>query len=165
MQRRLFLKSSIVGLTGTMWGKSAFFEPKADVIVYGGTAAGVVAAVAAAREGARVTLLEPGTHLGGMVSGGLSHSDTGRPETIGGVAREFFERVGRRYNKTICWDFEPHVAGQVFEQMVAEAKVDVLFGFRLKENSGVYKRNGYITGLIGENGAHHYGQMFIDATY
>jgi ribulose 1,5-bisphosphate synthetase/thiazole synthase len=43
-----------------------------DVVVYGGTADGVISALTAARQGLRVALLEPGKHLGGMVTGGLS---------------------------------------------------------------------------------------------
>ena len=35
---------------------------RADVVVYGGTAGGVIAAVAAAREGKSVLLIEPGKH-------------------------------------------------------------------------------------------------------
>ncbi|MGH9626600.1 MAG: FAD-dependent oxidoreductase, partial [Bryobacteraceae bacterium] len=66
MHRRTFLKTSLAGLSGAVLQRAA--EP-AGVVVYGGTAAGVIAAVAAARQGASVTLLEPGTHLGGMVSG------------------------------------------------------------------------------------------------
>ncbi len=45
-----------------------------DLVVYGGTAGGVITAVAAAREGLKVALLEPGRHLGGMATGGfLAH--------------------------------------------------------------------------------------------
>ena len=44
-----------------------------DVVVYGGTAAGVVAAVQARRMGRTVVLLEPGRHLGGLTTGGLGH--------------------------------------------------------------------------------------------
>lgn len=61
-----------------------------DVVVYGGTAGGVIAAVSAARAGMRVALLEPDRHLGGMVSGGLSATDTGRKEVIGGYALELY---------------------------------------------------------------------------
>src|SRR6266702_1974545 len=77
-------------------------EPKTrsvDVAVYGGTASGVIAAVAAAREGNSVVLLEPGKHLGGMVSGGLGATDVGNPRAIGGYAREFFDRVHSHYVK------------------------------------------------------------------
>ena len=51
-----------------------------DVLVYGASAAGVMAAVAASEAGARVTLVEPGRHVGGMVSGGLSWTDVGTLE-------------------------------------------------------------------------------------
>ena len=72
-----------------------------DVVVYGGTAGGVLTAVAAAREGLTVALLEPGRHLGGMVSGGLGWTDYGRKEVIGGYSLEFFERFGRKYGRDI----------------------------------------------------------------
>lgn len=68
-----------------------------DVVVYGGTAGGVMASLAAAGEGAKVTLLEPGRHVGGMVSGGLGRTDRDRQRhLIGGMTREFFQRLGRR---------------------------------------------------------------------
>jgi hypothetical protein len=169
MDRRVFLKASVAGIGAAWieppaWAK-ARMNSAADVVVYGGTAAGVMAAVAAAREGAAVRLLEPGTHLGGMVSGGLSHSDTGRTETIGGLSREFFERVGRHYGRSIAWDFEPHVAQRVFQEMIADAKVEVLFRHRLREPGGVRLRDGRIAELITENGRSFAGKAFIDATY
>src|SRR5262245_39228924 len=72
---------------------------KADVVVYGGTASGVIAAVAAAREGKSVLLLEPGKHVGGMVSGGLGATDVGKRGAIGGYSREFFTQVWEYYTK------------------------------------------------------------------
>src|SRR6476620_10770661 len=86
-----------------------------DVVVYGGTAGGVIAAVTAAREGLKTALLEPGNHLGGMVSGGLSFTDFGKKEVIGGTALEFYVRLGRhyemqRYGHELAWMHEPHVA-------------------------------------------------------
>jgi succinate dehydrogenase/fumarate reductase flavoprotein subunit len=65
-----------------------------DVVVYGGTAGGVIAAVSAAREGLHTALLEPTAHVGGMVSGGLGWTDYGKKEVIGGYAYEFYYRVG-----------------------------------------------------------------------
>ncbi len=62
---------------------------EADVCVYGGTSGGVAAAVQAARMGKTVVLAEPGSHLGGMTSGGLSAVDIGDPRSVGGIAREF----------------------------------------------------------------------------
>src|SRR6266542_7072600 len=110
-----------------------------DVVVYGGTAGGVMTAVAAAREGARVALLEPRDHLGGMVSGGLGWTDFGKKEVIGGYAREFFERAGRAYGEPIQWYLEPHVAEAIFKDLVKEAGVEVFYRHRLREKTGVTK--------------------------
>src|SRR3954470_19782876 len=68
-----------------------------DVVVYGGTASGVIAALAAAREGLRVALVEPKRHLGGMVAGGLSNTDVARREVISGYAHEFYRHAGEHY--------------------------------------------------------------------
>src|SRR5690348_10623402 len=115
---------------------------RADVIVYGATPAGIIAAVTVAREGKSVILLEPGKHLGGMITGGLCATDTGVRAAIGGYSREFFDRVRAYYVKKYgpkspqvgdCSDGsrpEPHVAKLVFEEMLMEAKVPVVFGAR-----------------------------------
>src|SRR6266508_1342307 len=121
--------------------------PQFDLVVYGGTAGGVIAAVAAAREGLNVALVEPGTHLGGMVSGGLGWTDYGRKEVIGGYSLEFFERVGRKYGRPIEWHFEPHVAEEVFREMTQEAGVAVYYGHRLRARNGVSKRGTRITAI------------------
>lgn len=136
-----------------------------DVVVYGATASGVIAAVAAARQGARVALVEPGSHLGGMVASGLGHTDTGRKETIGGLSLEFFKRVGRHYHQPVTWNFEPHVAEDVFKAMAREAKVDVAYGTRLRENGAVEKKQKRITALRMEDGHVFAARVFIDATY
>src|SRR5213595_2224657 len=68
-----------------------------DVVVYGGTSGGVIAAVATARLGKKVILIEPSKHLGGMSSGGLGWTDNGATDTIGGLSREFYERMYRHY--------------------------------------------------------------------
>ena len=83
-----------------------------DVVVYGGTAGGAIAAVSAAREGLKTALLEPTTHIGGMVSGGLGLTDFGKKEVIGGYAFEFYLRVGRhygieRYGNEAAWYSNP----------------------------------------------------------
>ncbi len=136
-----------------------------DVVVYGATASGVVAAVAAARQGARVALVEPGAHLGGMVSSGLGHSDTGRKETIGGISLEFFKRVGQHYNQPVTWDFEPHVAEDVFKAMAREAKVNVVYNTRLRESDAVNKKGNSIANITMESGDVLSARVFIDATY
>ena len=82
---------------------------EAQICVYGATSGGVVAAVQAARMGKKVVLVEPGKHLGGVTSGGLSAVDIGDPRTVGGLAREYFSRLVAGYGKTLDWD-RPHTA-------------------------------------------------------
>ena len=78
-------------------------EKPADVVVYGGTSGGVAAAVQAARMGRTVVLIEPGRHLGGLTSGGLGSTDIGNKQAIGGVAREFYRRIRRYYDRPDAW--------------------------------------------------------------
>ncbi len=60
-----------------------------DVVVYGGTASGVVAAVQAKKLGKSVIVISPDKHLGGLSSGGLGFTDTGNKAVIGGLSRDF----------------------------------------------------------------------------
>jgi hypothetical protein len=136
----------------------------ADVIVYGGTAGGVIAAVAAAREGLSVALVTPDRHLGGMVSGGLGWTDYGKKQVIGGYSLEFFERVGRKYGREMEWHFEPHVAEAVFDDLVKEAGVRVYRG-RLRETRGVRRSGSTIASIETEEGSTFSGKVFVDASY
>jgi FAD dependent oxidoreductase len=139
---------------------------KFDVVVYGGTAGGVMTAVAAAREGLSVALLEPTKHLGGMVTGGLSRTDFGKKEVIGAIALEFYQRAGKKYGRDIEWMPEPRIAEAVLNEMIAEAKtITVLLNHRLKEQRGVKKQGTRITEITMENGARFTGAIFADATY
>ncbi len=141
-------------------------SPRAfDLVVYGGTAGGVITAVSGAREGLRVALLEPRDHLGGMVSGGLGWTDYGRRQVIGGYSLEFFERVGRKYGRPIEWHFEPHVAEEVFRELVQEAGVQVFYRHRLRERTGVSRSGTRVASIAMENGASFTGRIFADATY
>ena len=82
-------------------------EPESfDLVVYGGTAAGVVAAVQARAMGRTVVLLEPGAHLGGLTSGGLGNTDIGNKGAIGGLSRRFYERVAAHYARPEAWTQE-----------------------------------------------------------
>src|SRR5687767_2579881 len=109
-----------------------------DVIVYGGTAGGTISAVTAARQGLRVALLEPGRHLGGMVTGGLSATDHGEKGVVGGYALEFYQGLGRYYDREMEWYPEPHVAEKVLQEMVQEAgSVTVFYQHRLDQKGGV----------------------------
>ena len=136
-----------------------------DVIVYGGTSAGVIAAVKAARLGKSVLLIEPGRHLGGLSSGGLGATDIGNKRAIGGMAREFYRRLGQAYGRPEAWTFEPHVAEAVFQTLVREADVPIVLGERLDRERGVHKRGSRITSIVMESGRAFAGRVFIDATY
>ncbi|GAB4172093.1 MAG: FAD-dependent oxidoreductase [Terrimicrobiaceae bacterium] len=100
----------------------------ADLCVYAATAAGVMAAIQARRSGLSVALLNPGQHVGGMTSGGLSFTDVGNKFVIGGLARELYRRIGAHYGKPEEWCFEPSVATTVLHEMMKEAGVKALHG-------------------------------------
>jgi hypothetical protein len=141
-----------------------------DVVVYGGAAGGVMAAVSAAREGLDTALLEPGHHVGGMVSGGLGWTDYGKKEVIGGYALEFYLRVGRHYQlplygQEIGWIHEPHVAEDIFREMLQEAGVQLFERSRLKEKGGVRKNGAEVAEIFVENGDSFTAKVFIDSSY
>ncbi|MEL7497742.1 MAG: FAD-dependent oxidoreductase [Planctomycetota bacterium] len=151
-------------------------ENKADVIVYGSTPGGFCAAIAAAREGASVILLEPTDHVGAMNTGGLSHCDSNQMvrSTVLGLFDEWHMRVVKDYtdrglkapyNPAVKdqsrWTFEPHVAMRVTKQMLDEAGVKVLTERYLKS---VTKDGPRIKSLITENGTFT-AKVFVDGTY
>ena len=122
---------------------SAHAQTTADVIVYGSTPGGYCAAIAAAREGASVILLEPTGHVGGMNTGGLSFSDSNQMyrDKLMGLFHEWHLRIQQDYTdrgitlpydvnvkNQANWSYEPHVASRVTNAMLAEAGVTVLTG-------------------------------------
>ncbi len=133
-----------------------------DICVFGGTSAGVVAAVQSARIGKKVVLTEFGRHVGGMTSGGLSQTDIGNKGAIGGVAREFYQRMGKHYGTNEVWKLEPSVAESVFKQMLSESGVLVYFDQRL---TSVKKKKGRITEIKMDGGTVFRATEFIDASY
>jgi hypothetical protein len=153
---------------------------ESDVCVYGGTSGGVAAAVQAARMGKSVVIAEPGRHLGGMTSGGLSAVDIGDPRSVGGIAREYFTKLAATVGVTLAWDkafkgdggggpatggayaIEPHKAEQVFTDMAKEAGVKVHFQARLAE---VTHHESRIKEFTTEDGTVFRAKMFIDCTY
>lgn len=165
---------------------------KADVIIYGGTSAAIIAAVQVKKMGKSVIVVSPDTHLGGLSSGGLGFTDTGNKEVIGGLSREFYQRLYQYYqnnrtwqwqkkeeygnkgqgtpaidgtNRTM-WIFEPHVAEQVFEDFAKENKLLIYRNEWLeRSDKGVVKVAGSIQSFRTLNGNVYQGKMFIDATY
>jgi hypothetical protein len=169
----------LLTILATLLDTSAATKPDSspldtDICIYGGTSGGVIAAVQATKMGKRVVLVEPGAHLGGMTSGGLSAVDIGDPRSVGGLAREYFTRLVAGYGKTLDWDkkmghgtggaysIEPHVAEAIFDEMAAEAGVVVLRDARL---SSVKKDGSHITQLHCDDGRSVRAKVFIDTTY
>jgi len=171
---------------------SSIQAQKADVIIYGGTSAAIMAAVQVKKMGKSVIVVSPDIHLGGLSSGGLGFTDTGNKEVIGGLAREFYHRLYEHYQKTESWKwqakesygnkgqgtpaidgnnrtmwiFEPHAAEQIFEDLVKENQLRVYRNTWLdRSKTGVSKKEGKITAFRTLNGQVFRGKMFIDATY
>ncbi|MGJ8695462.1 MAG: FAD-dependent oxidoreductase [Verrucomicrobiaceae bacterium] len=155
-----------------------------DVIVYGGTSAGVAAAIQTSRMGKSVILIEPSSHVGGLTSGGLGMTDSGKREVIGGISREFYQRLQQHYHQPdawrqqqaadyayykksddAIWRFEPRIAEDTLRAMLAEAKVQVVHGQRLDLKNGVTKEGPNITEIRMESGDAYRGKIFIDGTY
>ncbi len=171
------------------WPAAAVEDEVYDVVIYGGTSAGVAAAVQAARMDQSVMLIVQHRNIGGLTSSGLGRTDWGWRGTIGGVSLEFYERV-RDYYRTPArwvyedredyhgsqflpddhpgmWGFEPHAAEQVFVKMLHEAGAPYLRGERLllDPERGVERDGARISAIRMESGLRIAGRMFIDATY
>ncbi|HLS27042.1 MAG TPA: FAD-dependent oxidoreductase, partial [Opitutales bacterium] len=155
------------------------------------TSGGVTAAIQAAKMGKTVAIVNHYPHLGGLTSAGLGRTDTGRSSSIGGLSREFYQRVRTYYEQEEVWHqetredylarsprllpaeddaqwgFEPHVAEAIFYEMIGEH--DIAYRpdeFLIRdEGRGVIKDGNRIVELLTESGNRYRGKMFIDATY
>ena len=144
-------------------------KPEYDIVIYGGTSAGVAAAVQAARMNKSVIIIEPGTpqQLGGLTSGGLGRTDYGNKHVIGGISREFYRKLHAHYldeknwkyqtreeyfkgqtyhpgstniEEQDMWFFEPSVARKVFQNWIDEYKIPVVYGERIVREGEGYTR-------------------------
>ena len=162
-----------------------------DLVVYGGTSAGIMAAVQATRMGRTAAIVCPEMHLGGMSSQGLGFTDTGDKSVIGGLAREFYHRIWLHYDRPeawqwekqekygnrgqgapaidgqqrTMWNFEPHVAEAVFEDFIREGKIPVFRNQWLERAGGVKKNRAKIISITTLDGSTFSGKFFIDASY
>lgn len=142
-----------------------------DIVVYGGTSAGVMAAYTAKNSGKSVLLIEPGKHVGGLSSGGLGYTDIGNKYAVTGLARDFYRRVGKHYGKFEQWIFEPHVAEDLFKEYIKRANVNVLYEYRIidaKKNSAGYIEHITIENSSSPNSSTNKvirAKMFIDCSY
>ncbi|MFA6960792.1 MAG: FAD-dependent oxidoreductase [Opitutaceae bacterium] len=134
----------------------------ADLCIYNANAAGVAAAIQAVRDGLSVLLFNPGWHVGGLSSGGLGFTDFGNKAAVGGIALEFYRRMGVHYGVEAEWRFEPHVAEKVLTAWLAEIGVTVHHGHYLE--SAVVS-DGRIIEIAFTHGARGRATQFIDASY
>jgi len=133
-----------------------------EVCIYGGSSAGIIAAVQAVRCGRRVLVLEPSDHLGGLTASGLGETDFGRQQAIGGLSRDFYRRVGALYGRAEEWHFEPHIAAQVFADLVRENHIEVV---RRQYLTGITRTGTRINSVRFLGGLEVHAAQFIDATY
>jgi hypothetical protein len=163
-----------------------------DICVFGGTSAGIIAAVQAKQMGKSVVIAEPGKFLGGLTTGGLSATDIGNKAAVGGLSREFYHRLAVHYAKpeswtlekpeeyfkrrgsgqsaaskldgpdATMWTFEPKVARAIYDQWLKETNIRVLREQRLKS---VKKVGARIAEFTTEDGNVFRAAMFIDCTY
>lgn len=133
-----------------------------DLCIYGGTSGGIAAATVARRKGLSVVVLEQSQHVGGMTTGGLSFTDIGNKHVIGGVAREFYRKVGEHYGVPEHWRFEPHVATKVFHQWIEEEGIELFYTSFLQR---VEIEDNRLVRLWTENGIEVRAKMFLDCSY
>lgn len=164
---------------------------KADVIIYGGTSAAIMSAVQISKMNKTVVIVSPDKHLGGLSSSGLGFTDTGDKSVIGGLSREFYQRIYQYYQKSESWKgqkkeaygnvgqgipaidgenrtmwiFEPHIAEQVFEDLVKEYRIQVFRDEWLDRKHGVLKKGTIIKEITTLSGKRFKGSIYIDATY
>jgi hypothetical protein len=161
-----------------------------DVVIYGGTSAGVAAAVQVKRMGGSVVIIEPTRRIGGLTTGGLGQTDIGNKAAIGGISREFYRRIRQHYNddanwkwqqkdqyrsggqsrtgaaEDTLWTFEPSAALKVMQSFVDDYQIPVHYEQRLiRGGNGVSKQAARITDIRTEGGLIIRGRTFIDATY
>jgi hypothetical protein len=133
-----------------------------DVCAYGASPGALTAAITARRRGRSVALVINSAHVGGLTSGGLGNTDIGNKRAIGGLARDFYKRVGARYGVAEEWRFEPHVAERVFHEMLREAGVAPL----LREYpSAVVREGARLREARFESGLAVRAKQYIDASY
>ena len=178
----------------SLGNRATWAEPATvrDLVIYGPTSAGIAAAVQAKRMGLSVIVVGPDQHLGGLSAGGLGWTDSGNKAVIGGVALDFYKRVYDYYDKPSTWRwqertaygnrgqgtpamdgdgramwvFEPHLAEQVFEDLVRDHAITVHRDEWLDRSGvGVIRKAGRITAIKMLSGREYAGKMFIDATY
>ena len=185
--RKLFFLFMLILLDQVCFGQRASHY---DLVIYGGTSAGVSAAIQASRMGKKVILIEPTGRIGGLTTGGLGQTDIGNKQAIGGISREFYQQVKKYYQQPenwkwqksteyrdggqtrtgpgedAMWTFEPSAALKILSEMIRQEKnITLVYAQQLNRKNGVKKKKGIISSIEMESGEVYMGKMFIDATY
>lgn len=137
------------------------------LVVVGGTASGVGAAVTAAREGVTVALLEQTNRLGGMISNGVSFTDMRNPARSNGLFEEFRRAVQAHYGTGNGMAYEPRVANALIKGIVAQHPAIHVY-FRVRPIA-VLRESGRVRAVVVQDlrtgqKATFEGDIFIDAT-
>ncbi|MFT4550373.1 MAG: hypothetical protein ACI9MB_004350, partial [Verrucomicrobiales bacterium] len=160
-----------------------------DIVIYGGSSAGIIAGIQALRMGKSVVVIEPGKREGGLTTGGLGQTDIGNKMVIGGLSRDFYRRIAEYYanpeawkwqkreeyrdggqsrtgqGEQTMWTFEPSAALAVYREWIAESGLELVREERLNRNNGVKVKDGRIISIGMESGRVFTGKIFIDCTY
>ncbi|KAI1068856.1 hypothetical protein LB507_006114 [Fusarium sp. FIESC RH6] len=164
-----------------------------DVVIYGNTVAAIAAAIQTVRMNKTAAIIFPGKRLGGLTVSGLGWTDSKDGNTIGGIAREFYEKVYQYYDNddawkyetrndyidkkiraqpgmaigdNVQWTFEPHVAEKIFEKWIKDEKIPVFRNEAIVRSEGGVDMSGtQIKSFQTESGSTFSGKMFIDAGY
>lgn len=135
---------------------------KSEIIIYGATPAGIMAAVTLTQKGYSPVIVEPSNYVGGIMTSGLGASDQCNGKYFGGLSKSYFKEIGSHYGKKISWRFEPHVGQKVFDSFIAKNKIQIVKNTRIIAAS---KKENQITAVQLDNGKTLEGKIFIDASY
>ncbi len=133
-----------------------------NLIIYGGTPAGITAAIQATRMGLTVAIIEFSKNIGGMTASGLGATDLGAEAAVGGLSREFYQEIAKYYGREKQWKFEPKAARYVFDKWMKDYDIQVYLNQHLAE---VSKENGAIIEIVMEDGTRYKGNVFMDCSY
>lgn len=154
---------SALGLAGPAFAAGACTS--ADIVIYGGTPAGVAAAIEAAHLKKKVILLEPTAHIGGMMANGLTKTDASpRKGVYGGIVAAFLERAKKHYRSKdpIRIYFESKWAEATMVTLVKAKRATIIYRQRI---ASVQKSGTTINRIVMTSGRSFCGRVFIDASY
>jgi hypothetical protein len=156
-----------------------------DLVIVGGTPGGIMAGIAAAKQGKTSVILERTSHIGGLPANGLGATDIATRGSTTGLFAEFIQRIKHYYvtkygagskQAVDCSDgfhFEPSVGEIILEQMLSEHKdkVNVLKMRQFDaEDQNIVLKNDRIEKIRilnreSKKTEEYEGKVFIDATY